>query len=181
MSLQIEAKVKKEFNGVGPHAATIRRYINANIAGMSPLKIGVKGDVPACAFKSLCIAFESFVCIQQINSRQGEITYKKLASRINALLGKDYWLKMLQRILLTTSKNLDASTMHIAEDRQVRWTTFSNISSWFDNWEFDLVELGFATSEADGKNTIPAEQLYNIINFDETCLSVDGSEGRRGG
>ncbi len=181
MSLQIEAKAKKEFNGVGPHAATIRRYINANIAGMSPLKIGVKGDVPACAFKSLCIAFESFVCIQQINSRQGEITYKKLASRINALLGKDYWLKMLQRILLTTSKNLDASTMHIAEDRQVRWTTFSNISSWFDNWEFDLVELGFATSEADGKNTIPAEQLYNIINFDETCLSVDGSEGRRGG
>ena len=46
---------------------------------MSPLKIGVKGDVPTCAFKSLCIAFESFVCIQQINSRQGDITYKKLA------------------------------------------------------------------------------------------------------
>ena len=60
-SYQIAAKVKKEFDGVGPHAATIRRYINANIAGMSPLKVGVKGDVPTCAFKSLCIAFESFV------------------------------------------------------------------------------------------------------------------------
>ena len=88
---------------------------------------------------------------------------------------------MLQRILLATAKDLDASTMHIAEDRRVRWTTFANVTSWFDNWEFDLVELGFATRGADGKVIIPPEQLYNIINFDETCLSVDGSEGRRGG
>ena len=101
-SLQIEAKVKKEFDGIVPHTATIRCYINANIAGMSPLKIGVKGDVPACAF------------IQQINSRQGEITYKKLVARINALLGHNYRQKMLQRILLATAKNLDLSTMHIA-------------------------------------------------------------------
>ena len=158
LSYHIEAKVKKEFDGVGPHVATIRRYINTNIAGMSPLKIGVMGDVPTCAFKLLCIAFESFVCIMQINSRQGEITYKKLASRINVLLGKDYRLKrMLQRVLLATSKNLDALMMHIAEDRQVRWTTFANISSWFDNWEFDLVELGFATRDADGKITILAD------------------------
>ena len=81
---------------------------------MSPLKIGVKGNVPTCAFKSLCIAFESFVCMQQINSCQGEITYKKLAARINALLGHNYRQKMLQRILLATAKNLDLSTMHIA-------------------------------------------------------------------
>ena len=103
-------------SGVGPSAATIWRYINTNIAGMPLLKIGVKGDVPTCAFKLLCIAFESFVCIMQINSRQGEITYKKLASRLNVLLGKDYRLKMLQRVLLATSKNLDASTMHIASE-----------------------------------------------------------------
>jgi len=117
LSLQIEAKVKKEFDGVRLHAATIRRYVNVNIAGMSPLKIGVKGDVPACAFKSLCIAFKSFVRIQQINSRHGKITYKKLAARINALLGHNYRQKMLQRILLATVKNLDLPVMHIAKDR----------------------------------------------------------------
>ena len=66
-SIQIEAKVKKEFDGVGPHAATIRCYVNINIAGMSPLKIGMKGDVSTCAFKLLCIAFRSFVRIMQIN------------------------------------------------------------------------------------------------------------------
>ncbi len=112
---------------------------------MSLLKHGVKGDVPTCAFKLLCIAFKSFIRIQQINSRQGKITYKKLVARINKLLRHDYWLKMLQCILLAMAKDLDALTMHIAKDWQVRWTTFSNISSWFDNWEFDSVELGFAT------------------------------------
>ncbi len=38
-------KVKQEYGGVGPHAATIRRYVNANLQGVSPLKIGVKGDI----------------------------------------------------------------------------------------------------------------------------------------
>jgi hypothetical protein len=64
---QISQKVKKE--GMGTHAAMIWKYVKANIPGMSLLKPGVKGDVPPWAFKSLCIAFESYVCIQQINSR----------------------------------------------------------------------------------------------------------------
>jgi hypothetical protein len=105
-SRQIEKKVKKEYNGVGPCHTTIWRYANANIAGMSPLKHGVKGDVPPCVFKLLCIAFESFVCIQQINSCQGAITYKKIMARINKLLRHDYQLKMLQRILLAMAKGL---------------------------------------------------------------------------
>jgi hypothetical protein len=141
----------------------------------------VKGDIPVCAFKSLCIAFESYVRIQQINMQQGEITYKKLAGRINQVLKHDYKQKMLQRVLCATTKNLDASTMHIAEDRRFCWTTFANISSWFDNWEFDLVELGFAMRGIDGTVTIPDDQLPFILNFDEMCLSLDGSEGRRGG
>ena len=107
-SYQIEKKVKLEYSGVGPNASTIRRYVNANLQGMSPLKIVVKGDIP-------------------------------------------------------------------------RWTTHTNISSWFDNWEFDLVDLGFAVRAADGKVTILDELLCFIINFDETCLSLDGTEGRRGG
>jgi hypothetical protein len=94
---------------------------------------------------------ESYVRIQQINSREGEISYKKLAQKINQVLMHNYKQKMLQRVLLATAKDLDASTMHIAEDRQVRWTTFTNISMWFDNWELDLVELGFATREPGGK------------------------------
>ena len=100
---------------------TIRCYVNAKLQIMSPLKIGVKGGVPPCVFKSLCVAIESFVhiMIMQINSKSGEITYKKLAVRIKAVLHHNYGQKMLQRILQATAKNLDASTMHIAKDRRV--------------------------------------------------------------
>jgi len=99
----------------------------------------------------------------------------------NQVLKKDYRQKMLQRVLSATAKNLDASTMHIAEDRHVRWTTHSKIESWFKNWEYDLVDLGFATRDADGKVAIIPKQLRNILNFDETCPSLDGMDGRRGG
>ena len=49
-SYQIEKKVKLEYSGVGPNASTIRRYVSANLQGMSPLKIGVKGDIPPSSF-----------------------------------------------------------------------------------------------------------------------------------
>jgi phage terminase large subunit-like protein len=47
-----------------------------------------------------------------------------------------------------------------AEDRRVRWTNYKNILMWFDNWEHDLVELGFARVDAISKKvTILPEQL----------------------
>ena len=111
----------------------------------------------------------------------GAITYKKLATRINTVLKHNYRQKMLQRVLSAMAKSSVASTMHLAEDQRVRWTAFTNISSWFDNWEWDLVELGFATRDEDGTVRIPNEQLPFIINFDETCLSLDGVSGNKGG
>jgi hypothetical protein len=67
---------------------------------------------------------------------------------------------MLQHVLLAMAKNLDAPTMHIAEDCCVLWTTYIIL----------LVELRFATRGDDGKVKIPDNQLCFIINFDETCL-----------
>jgi len=58
-SYQIEKKGKREFGGVGPCAMTICHYVNSNLQGMSPLKIGVKGDVPPCAFKASCASCRS--------------------------------------------------------------------------------------------------------------------------
>jgi hypothetical protein len=47
---------------------------------------------------------------------------------------------------------------------------------WFDNWEHDIAELGFANcNPVTGKVHIPKEQLRMIGNFDKTCLSFDGS------
>jgi hypothetical protein len=100
-SYQIKKKVKQEYSGVGPHATTIRRYVNANLQGFSPLKIGVRGDIPSSSFQSLCLAFESYVRIMPINSKEGVITFKKLSAKINAVLRHNYRQKMLQRVLLS--------------------------------------------------------------------------------
>jgi len=62
------------------------------------------------------------------------------------------------------------------------WTNHRNITIWFDNWEHDLVELGFAVCDpTTGKIHIPEDQLGLIGNFDETCLNLDGSSTNRGG
>ena len=44
-----------------------------------------------------------------------------------------------------------------------------------------MVDLGFATRGINQTVTIPDDQLPFILNFDETCLLLDGSERRRGG
>jgi len=56
------------------------------------------------------------------------------------------------------------------------------IFMWFDNWEHDLVELGFAVCDTTtGKIHIPEDQLELIGNFDETCLNLEGSSTNHGG
>jgi hypothetical protein len=90
--------------------------------------------------------------------------------------------ELLKRVLDATAMDLRKTKGHNAEDRRVRWTKYKNISMRFDNWENDLVELGKAVRDPiSSKVLIPEEQFKNIGNFDETCLSLDGSNNNRGG
>jgi glucokinase len=81
----------------------------------------VKGDIAACVFNSLSVAFKTYVRIEQINLWPGEPPYKKLAVRINQVLKHNYKQKMLQHIILAMAKNLDASTIHITKDQWFKW------------------------------------------------------------
>ena len=79
-----------------------------------------------------------------------------------------------------TTINLSKIESHKAN----HWTNHKhkNTPVWFDNWENDLVELGLAVRDPmSGKVTIIEDQLRNILNFDETCLSLDGSTFSWGG
>jgi hypothetical protein len=88
----------------------------------------------------------------------------------------------LKRVLKDTAVNLNACKTKSTEDRHIWWMNYKNLSLWFKNWEKDLVELGFAyRNPITGQVCIPKEQLRNILNFDETCLSLDGSTTKRGG
>ena len=48
-----------------------------------------------------------------------------------------------------------ANVVRSVEEQQQRWTTFANLKMWFDSWPEDLVDLGFATTDATGKGEIP--------------------------
>ncbi len=173
---KIAKRVKLEFGGAGPSAQTIQQYTNTGLAGLSPLKPGVKSDIPKWAYRSLCTALEIYVCINQLNRRDDVLMLKKLAAKVNEMMMRNYRSKLLNCMLLSTAKYLDASKMEYCEDRRIRWTTYSNRSFWFDSWEYYLVNLGFALYDKHGECIIPDEQIRNIINFDETCLSLDGSD-----
>ncbi|KAL3760365.1 LOW QUALITY PROTEIN: hypothetical protein ACHAWU_000340 [Discostella pseudostelligera] len=71
--------------------------------------------------------------------------------------------------------------MNNCEARRIMWTTYKNLKLWFESWESTLEELGIALRGVDGKVYIPDHQMKNILNFDKTCLSLDGSDGARGG
>jgi hypothetical protein len=94
-SYEIAKRVKLEFGGAGPSARTIQRYANTGLAGLSPLKPGMKSDIPKWAYSSLCTAFESYVRINQLNRRDDVLTLKKLAVKVNETMLHNYRSKLL--------------------------------------------------------------------------------------
>ncbi len=116
-----------------------------------------------------------------------ECTHKKLAAQLHKVLHQSTSTlsqerDFLKRVLKDTAVNLNACKTNSTEDRHIWWTNYKNLSLWFKNWEKDLVELGFTYHDPIMSQVcVPKEQLRNILNFDETCLSLDGSTRNRGG
>ena len=141
--------------------------------------------MPPFICKTLCRAFETFIRINQINGRDVNNSYKQLSLRVNACIGEEDVKGILQtmarQLLNSTAVNLQAKKETPQEDRRILWTTFHNLSMWFDSWESNLLLLGFAERDINGTVTISDSQLKRILNIDETCLSFDGSNGCRGG
>jgi len=88
---------------------------------------------------------------------------------------------ILNRLVRDTAENIHGDKLNCAEDRRIRWTTYQNLELWHDSWDDFLVEYGFAVLGATGTVIVKDELKGRIINIDETCLSLDGSNGNRGG
>ncbi len=168
---------------------TIQKKVESGYINLSPLRHGPKGMMDKLHFKILCIAAESYVVINQNSGNLHECLFRKLCVCIEKVVHEadvdnDPHLAqhLLQCVLKYSSINLRASKAKQVNDRRIRWTNYKNISMWFDNWERNLVELGTAKHDLlTNKVHIPKEQLLNICNFDETCLSLDGGNSNCGG
>jgi hypothetical protein len=111
-SYEVAKRVKVEFGGVGPSARTIQRYVNSGLAGLSLLKPGVKSDIPKWVYSALCMAFE--------NRRDDVLTLKKFAAKVNETMQHNYRSKLLNRVLLSTEKDLYASKVEYCDGRRLR-------------------------------------------------------------
>ena len=181
---EVSRIVNLEF-GSSLSGRSVLRYVANGMAGESPMKRGPTGGLSSSVFKLLQLAFESFVRIKQANADSSSNTRMSLQRLVNStvsvVLDTDTD-NLLNRLLRDSKIDLQASVENPVEERRIRWTTFSNLSMWFENWRIDLEALCFGFHD-EGTNDfiIPEEQLRRIINLDESCLSLDGSSGRRGG
>ena len=161
-----------------PSIATISHYASKEgLINASPMKMGPIGHISAMAYKILCQAYKSLVPINQMNACAGDNSRAKMipmfAKTFN--IGTVQATGLLNRVVRDTATDINAKKMNCAEDRRIRWTTLQNLDLWFDSWEMFVVEYGFATINTDGLLHFPDEMKARIINMDETCLSLDGS------
>jgi len=160
---RVSAIVEKKF-GIRVPKRTIQNNFKLGRIGTSPKKKGPKGHFDSDTVLNLTNLFETYVKIKQLNGQSGDVTYNKLQKLLKQCTSqkKDInctWL--LRRLLKESGIDLNVGRSNNAEQRRIMWTTYYNLKSWFDNWERDLLELGFAT-KVDGKTIIPEDQLARI-------------------
>ena len=181
-SEQVCEEIKTDY-GVEFGARTIRNYVNTGEIGTSPRRSGPSGKIEQWVFHLLCTATESFIKNNQVNGKCVENSRSKLWARVHKVMGMEIVVsfQLLDRILIETAVDMLAKVSDNVEDRRVRWTTYNNLRSCFENWERDLLALGFANVDDAGGTYIPEDQLHRILNVDESCLSLVGSNVQRGG
>jgi len=69
---------------------------------------------------------------------------------------------LLNCLLKSTALELTSGRSNNVEKHRVCWTTYFNRKSWFDNCEWELLELEFAKVDSEGKTVIPMEQLEQL-------------------
>lgn len=180
---QVAEKTKAKFKGVGPSASTIHHYVvNLGLVGVSPLKMGPEGSIPQLQYKALCMAVSSKLRINQLNAKGGNSIAKQIQWIMKTMnYTKSQATPLWKRVSRDTATNTVAGKVKCAEDRRIQWTTYHNLDLWFDAWEKTLDEPGFFHMDSNGERFIPEHLTRNILNFDETSLSLDGSTITRGG
>ena len=91
--------------------------------------------------------------INQLNGQSVENSRKNLHNRVMKVIGKEENIvstSLLNRILQATAVEILSTLTTNVEERRIIWTTYTNLKSWFNNWERDLEDLGFAERGEEG-------------------------------
>ncbi|MGH7954904.1 MAG: hypothetical protein ACREOZ_02970, partial [Gloeomargaritales cyanobacterium] len=184
---QIARDVTAEF-GIDVKSDTLRKL---HVKGATTIsKPGPNGDFPIETYNNICVAVITYIALSQINGDPEKkanamigLLQNTLGKVKNSCSSRNLWRKVQKDY----SDVFEISKEQAIELRRQLWTTFDNLNDWFDAWEKHCVQLGFASEkhpyddEFEGGVYFPEEQKKRIINMDETSLSLDGSDGLRGG
>jgi hypothetical protein len=185
---QVIAQVEGEFRargyGVTLSKNTINWYVAHVMLGTFPLVRGYKGMMPKHSFQLLVLPVESFIQISNVNSIDAKRSTLMMA--VNTCCGvapAECRAKhsLYDKVMKSTNVSLNADVSPAVEERRVRWTTYANLDAWFDNFRAFLIEFDFAGVVDDGEPTFTEAQLRQIMNVDETEISLDASNTRAGG
>ena len=163
---------------------TLQKYVQEGRAGEPLRQRGPSpGNLSDNTFNLLFQAFESYSMLNQIN-QQGHLNthggYLEVVQDVIRPLLPKVGPSLVNQLLKRTTTDFKGKISIPMEERRSRWTTYSNINMWFNQWETNLLELGFAYRQ-NGSIVIPPRQLKHIINIDKTALSLDGANGHCGG
>lgn len=179
------AKIASEKFKVTVVPQTLRKLIREGRDQIMPS--GPKPAIDDEEFKTISAAFCSYVALGQVNGESEKKRTDLLCVLDNLLKGKKIYdsKTLFAKLRKNNASLLDLSKEEVVEMRRLIWTTFSNLSDWYDAWEKFLTTQGFASeiiNESGAKEIVfSEEQKRRIINIDETNLSLDGSDGGRGG
>ena len=89
---------------------------------------------------------------------------------------------MAHQLLKLSNIDFKTKVADVIEERRREWVTHDDLNTWFDDWEKMPERFGFGHRESDDSPlVIPEDQRYCIVNLDESCLMLDGSNKRAGG
>jgi len=173
---------------------SISRMVRAGEIGVSPAKPGPVGSFNKIEHDAMKVAFLSYIKLEQsIGKKQSSM--KQLGFRVNAMV--NYCGKinrkgdeLAKRLKKDVSHELEVNKPNAQELRRILWTSYANLKAWYDQWEHQLIALGFGRLKlTDGTEDHLEEgtvvffdgQKKRILNLDETDGSLDNTKGKRGG
>ena len=175
--------------GTSISSKTVTRMYREGRINSSPMKRGPAGDFSKEIWKAMCGAFTTYIKLEQAHSKK-QSTLNQLARKVNSMVAKAGHKKtgndLARKLKSCTADLFSIDKLNVQELRRLQWTSFSNLSVWFDTWKQTLIYLGFAREklpddECDGELFFFEGQLQRITNLDETDGSMDNTNGLRGG
>ena len=114
--------------------------------------MGPNGGVSRAIFPIMAWSFQSYVKINQLNASVSKISRVALSKLVNMVMHLNgSTCSLLNQLLNEFAIDLSAKVEQPFKDCRLQWTMYNNISQWFDTWQQDLLDIGFAEMDDDNE------------------------------